>query len=1217
MTTTLENLDQPNLNERLINPEVPKHDEESPSIYRAGVTDFFRFATKCDIFVLLIGGLFAFLNGWILPLFSLIFGSMTKDLGNSNNNLKDVGLKYALYFLYLGLGTWLLSLISVSTWMIIGEQQAIRFRIAYFKALLRQEVTWYDRSNPNEISTKVANDCLAVQIAISEKVSTITFTIGNIIGGFGVAIYFGWKLALILAALIILPMAIAGSCFVLSIQKLATANTKAYEVAGGYAAQALTEIRTVKSLNGEVIEINNYRKNLEFVRKVATKFGTISGVSLGSIFLSLFSSFAFGFWYGSHLVKNEPENYDTGKVLTIFFSLLNGMFSFGQIAPCLKALSSGKEALSRIIVILKSRPKIDIYDKSGEKPEGLRGEITFKNVTFSYPTRPSDKALNNFTVVLQANKKTALVGESGGGKSTCMHLIERFYDVEQGSLDIDGLNVKDLNLEWLRYNIGYVGQEPILFATTIRENLMFAKEDATEEELVEATKKAKAYEFIEGLEKKFETFVGPGGSHLSGGQKQRLAIARVILKNPKILLLDEATSALDRKNEKEIQDTLNKISEGKTTIIIAHRLSTVQNADNIILIHKGQVVDQGKHHELVLRNERYRNAAAHQHSGGSRHMSESSEEEEKAAEEHPNHQVHTFRYISEVDEDLENQEKVVDTFANQKSVVSKAPDSFDSRIANNQLSLLAGQASELNNPSLDRMKKPETIRIPSRTSNATQNTFSPVRFEDSPKFEFRKKTDSFTDPHIEPLGSDKEFKSQDFDLVRIEAVRTSIQKDLGILQIFGRLFKFNHAGVCAFLLLLFFSCLTGAILPIFAILFSQMLDILNNPLASNYDDRVQFISLMFVAIAFGMLIAIGFQSSLGHIISESISKAMRVDVYSKMLRMDIQWFDRSENGPGTLMQRLAADPSIISNLVGTVAAIVFQSISSLVIGLVVAFLSSWKVALITFAASPLSLIAGYFQQKYQGGYSAKNDEVYKKSGGFISEMVVNIRTVASFGRERALVRTYVNLVQGSYKIIRNHGLKAGTIFGLAQFLIYVMMSISFYTGIYYLSEGEITFLEMYTAIFALIFAAYGTGAALPYMSDFGACKTSGSGIFNILDSEIQITNPKEKEPIQKDLTGLIEFKNVTFKYPTRNQVVVKNLNLTIKPGQKVAFVGPSGCGKSTIFQLLLRFYDINFGEILVDGHNIKDYDIQHLRSQLGLVLQEPVLFNGTIQDNIK
>lgn len=292
--------------------------------------------------------------------------------------------------------------------------------------------------------------------------------------------------------------------------------------------------------------------------------------------------------------------------MSIFISVIGGAYSLGQVGPSALAISKGREAASHIYKVIEREPSIKINKKKSKLADrNLKGEIEFKDVFFSYPSRPDVIVLNNLTFKVKPGQKVALVGETGCGKSSTIQLIERYYDASHGEVKIDGTNIKDYNLKSLRKLIGYVGQEPKLFAMTVRENLMIAKPDATEKEMIQALKMANAYDFVMNLEKKMDTFVGDSGSQLSGGQKQRIAIARSALQNPRILLLDESTSALDRQNERSIQQTLDKYSADRTTITVAHRLSTIINSDLIFVLDKGHIAEQGTHSELLSKNGTY------------------------------------------------------------------------------------------------------------------------------------------------------------------------------------------------------------------------------------------------------------------------------------------------------------------------------------------------------------------------------------------------------------------------------------------------------------------------------------------------------------------------------------------------------------------------------------------------------------------------------------
>ena len=366
----------------------------------------------------------------------------------------------------------------------------------------------------------------------------------------------------------------------------------------------MSAIKTVKQLNGEKFELRKYEEFLVEAAEKSAQNAFLSGLGIAGIFFVLFCSYALGFWFGSRCVygaSNCDEDmtggrYTAGDVLVIFFAIVMGGMQLSQLTPAFKNISEGRMAASRIFNIIDREPLIQ-NPPNGIKIENLKGVIKFENVSFRYPKDPSRKVFNNLSMEFDINK-TGLVGESGCGKSTTLQLIMRFYDPEEGRVTVDGHDLRTLDLPWWRSQIGYVGQEPVLFATSIKENLRFGAMDATDQDIEEALRMAEAWDFIQTLEDKLETYVGIGGGQLSGGQKQRVAIARAILRKPKIMLLDEATSALDRRNEKLIQDTLEKITENMTTITVAHRVKTIMNSDTIYLFNKGGIAEKGKFHEI-------------------------------------------------------------------------------------------------------------------------------------------------------------------------------------------------------------------------------------------------------------------------------------------------------------------------------------------------------------------------------------------------------------------------------------------------------------------------------------------------------------------------------------------------------------------------------------------------------------------------------------------
>ena len=585
-----------------------------PPLEQVPFMQLFRFATPLDWAMMIIGTVGSAIDGAAMPLFALLLGNVAADFGpgHTGQEIFDAAATICWEFVLVGVGSWIVSYFGFAFWMISGERQSIEVRKRYFKSLLSQEIAFFDSINPNEMSTKIAEECLSIQQGIGEKVPTFVYSLAMMVIGFLIGYIKGWQLALVMTACVPI-IGLTGAIFVISMQKVTKINNEAYGKAGAIAEEVLNAIRTIVSLGGQEKETRRYKDVMASNRFSIYKYSIISGIAMGLLFLSMYGVFALGFYIGAVFVKNKTYNpvsagpYQVGDVLTVFFSILMASFTPARAVPSIKAFAIAKVGAAKAYKVIDRKSRISIDNSAGQKLDHIEGNIDFNNVVFAYPLKPDRTILKGASFHIRKNEKTALVGESGCGKTTCIQLIERFYDLldGNGTITLDGKELKNLNLKWMRENIGYVGQEPVLFATSVKENLMMAKEDATDDEIWQALKRANAYDFVQSLPEKLDTFVGNQGTQLSGGQKQRLAIARAILKNPAILLLDEATSALDRKNEMEIQKTLDEISEGRTTIVIAHRLSTIINSDHIIVFDEGRVVEEGKHKELIEKKGRY------------------------------------------------------------------------------------------------------------------------------------------------------------------------------------------------------------------------------------------------------------------------------------------------------------------------------------------------------------------------------------------------------------------------------------------------------------------------------------------------------------------------------------------------------------------------------------------------------------------------------------
>ncbi|KAH9708540.1 ABC transporter B family member 15 [Citrus sinensis] len=476
-------------------------------------------------------------------------------------------------------------------WTRTAERQASRIRMEYLKSVLRQEVGFFDNQTSSSSTFQVVTN---ITSDIPNCLAHLTSFIGSIL----VAFLLSWRLAL--AALpFSLLFIVPGIVFGKVLKDLGAQGKDAYEAAGGIAEQAISSIRTVYSFVGEHQTLKRFslalRKNME----LGIKQGLTKGLLLGSMGMT-YGAWAFQSWVGSVLVTERGEK--GGLVFVAGICTILGGVGIMSALPNLSFISQATTAATRIFEMIDRVPVINSEDEIGKTLAYLRGEIEFKDVDFSYPTRPDTPVLQRFNLLVEAGKTIGLVGSSGSGKSTVISLLERFYDPVRGNILLDGHKIKKLQLKWLRSQMGLVNQEPILFSTSIKENILIGKPGASMETVVKAAQAANVHDFIMKLNDGYETKVGQFGVQLSGGQKQRIAIARALIRDPKILLLDEATSALDAESERIVQEALDQASQGRTTTIIAHRLSTIRKADLIGVLQSGRVIESGSHDVLMQMN---------------------------------------------------------------------------------------------------------------------------------------------------------------------------------------------------------------------------------------------------------------------------------------------------------------------------------------------------------------------------------------------------------------------------------------------------------------------------------------------------------------------------------------------------------------------------------------------------------------------------------------
>eukprot|EP01018_Ginkgo_biloba_P022721 Gb_08703 [translate_table: standard] len=562
-----------------------------------------KYADSTDLWLMMFGTLGLIGDGLSTPMMMIVLSGLMNTLGNGPSS-KPNGFvhsinKGSVNLLYIAVGVWVAAFLEAFCWTRTGERQASRISRKYLRAVLRQDVGFFDNkgASTSEVVTSVSNDTLVIQDVLSEKVPNFVMNASTFFGSYFAAVYLSWRLAVVAFPFVIL-LVIPGIMYGRLLIGLARKIQAEYNKAGNVAEQALSSIRTVFSFVGEQRTITKFSAALDKSVKLGLKQALAKGMAIGSSGIS-FVIWALLAWYGSSLVIYHGVK--GGKLFSTGLSMILGGRALGTALPNISYFSEACSASYRIFEMIDRVPDIDSDDREGQILQNVSGEIEYKNVEFAYPSRPENTIFCNFCLTIPPSQRVALVGGSGSGKSTAIALLERFYDPVGGEILLDGVNIKTLQLKWLRDQMGLVSQEPALFATSIKENILFGKEGASMDQLIAAAKSANAHNFISNLPEGYDTLVGERGVQMSGGQKQRIAIARAMLKDPRILLLDEATSALDAESEKIVQDALDRASLGRTTVVIVHRLSTIRNADSIAVVQAGHVIESGSHEDLIQR----------------------------------------------------------------------------------------------------------------------------------------------------------------------------------------------------------------------------------------------------------------------------------------------------------------------------------------------------------------------------------------------------------------------------------------------------------------------------------------------------------------------------------------------------------------------------------------------------------------------------------------
>ncbi|CAB4414464.1 unnamed protein product [Rhizophagus irregularis] len=1070
----------------------------------------YSHATKQDWILMIFGLICATISGIIVPFMTVLFGQLIDSFSQFQTRkidkieFLDKANYFTLLFVYFAIVAFFTNYFYMACWVATGERITRRIREQYFRAILRQDIAYFDKLGAGEVTMRITNDTHLIQDGISEKVSMGFSFMVQFFAAFTIAFIINWKMTLVI--FVIFPMVMLnGGIFNRLIVNYKRKVLDYYSKSSVIAEESISTIRTTVAFSQQKNVSKLYDSKLEDAKLSGVKSSILNSFGIGTNEFILNSAYGLAFWFGSTQIINDETT--SGKVISVFFSVVAACFSVNQIMPDIMAINSAKGAGGKIYETIERTPPINIESKEGDILDNVKGRIQLKNLSFFYPSRPEIKTLKNVSLDIEPGTTVALVGSSGSGKSTIVSLVLRFYDPIEGEILFDGHAIKGLNLKWLRRQMSLVGQEPVLFNTTIAKNVAYGLigsvyedigENKKHEMIVQACTMANAHDFIMKLPDKYETNVGEGGFLLSGGQKQRIAIARAIIKDPKILLLDEATSALDTKSESVVQDALDKASKDRTTIVIAHRLSTIRNATKIVVMNNGEIVEIGNHDELIQ-----------------------------------NPEGAYSKLVSA--QKIQNEEK---DFEEEDSIIER----------NYRLS--------------HRLSRPAPV----------VNEYSDIE-----------------------EGSNTEYRYSTWELIRKIS---------------------NHSQLYLVFIGMTASFICGTLFPVFAIIYAKVIDAFTKPKDELREDA-KFWSLMFLVIGVVVMICSLIEGLCLGIAGENLVLRIRSISFSSILRQDISFFDKEDNNVGALISVLTSNVTDIGGLAGVTLGTISRTLSTIIVGIIVALIVGWKLTLVVLTTVPLLMTAGYLRYKMMAGFKARTLKVYEKSAQIACEGTSNIRTVASLTREEDLLKIYSDMLDGPMKEGYHNAIFGSLNYGFAASMNYLSNALAFWYGTLLFTNGEYDVYKFYTVFMAVLFGAMSSGRIFSYAPNITKAKISAESIIKLIENVPKVDSWSKDGKNIDNVKGYIKFSNVYFRYPTRHNVPVLNgLNLNIKPGQFAALVGPSGCGKSTTIGLIERFYDVISGTIQIDGVDISTLNVNDLRKHISLVNQEPSLYDMTIKENI-
>lgn len=1190
----------------------------------------FAHADRTDYVLMTVGLLAAFVSGSSLPVINIVFANAVTALSNPKfppHNV-DVDGIVGIFWALVGIAIWILvsEFLCIALLTHSAARQTRVMREAVMEALVYQDMAWYDVANPYSLSSDIGSTMVVIQDGLGRKLGQFVKFSTQVVLAMSVGIQRGWNVGLLIAALFPVFL-IAIFVFVKYVAQSTNMETDEYSNAAAVAEEALTSVTTVMSFNAQTTVLGRFKAFLYSGESVYRKLSRVIAVAVAVIQFLSFVLYGYGLWIGGRIVAGNDTVVPTmAKALPAIFVEITGLLAIGMAAPAMEALAGAQAAASYIIEIEKQRSGIDCRSDQGARLDdrGFDGSISFKDVVFAYPTRPRDLVLKTCSFTIAAGQRVALVGPSGSGKSTIISLLERLYDPAFGRISIDGHDLQSLQLRWLRTQFGVVRQEPVLFATSIMENVRYGRASATDEEVIAACRLAHAHGFISALPDGYATQIGANGSFLSTGQRQRLAIARAVVRKPRILLLDEATVALDPTSGDTVQRAFDELVEREsvTTLVIAHRLATIQRADVVFVMEDGRITEEGSYTDLS--------------------------------------QDPTSRYCALFGcsgDAMDEQDRLTQVTLLQSSryMARRRPRPSQYQDRQTGLGLLGSffQASAYQNDQLadshhvenssrrhrdmDRMKSPAIMGAP---SDARPSDIALLEsFRSSVGYSVGLKS-----TRLSTINSQEAKKQHDKARLSSHTNSTANGSSSGAFAIqktdaqqpqksvFQKILALASEDRRFMILAMITSLFNGIASPITVVLRADMIQDLYRieALKDNVGLKAAADKYFMLFLGVGIAIAISSftQSFNFRLLGRNLTNRMRSLAFQSMLRQDMKWFDAPGHSAGALSGMLANDTAAVKIIAGEIQGRKTQNLVVIFISFVLScIIGSWQVAAVFLGIVLVIVFAIVVDQRITWYAEEHGDRTLASSGRIANEIIHNVQTITENNLQETILAEFRASLDLPTRVAIRTGYSSGFAIAFSQSVKWIGYGVLNYTGALFIESGATNFKNFYRSFNLANVSAMCIDETALFVSDEKAATTAAERIFELMENkpDVDVDAPNGVKLDDDDSNGgsgraglEVRVEDVAFAYPTvPDSRVLDHFSMHVPATKVTALMGGSDGGKSTLLQLLTRLYDTDAGAIFIGDVPIQRLDVRWLRSRVAIVHQEPVLLRMSVFDNVR